>query len=122
METFKSFKLLFLAICILLFAAGGVMAFKDYAKSSELRSSDALIVEGKVYLSSVLIITDGTNDATVTIHDALNSGSGTVFYAVVAGGDNWGGRVWVPPLEIENGIYVDVSGTGAKYIIEYVEE
>lgn len=114
-------KSLLIALCILLLASAAY-AMRDYCKSSYTRSSDALIFDGKCYLVSVLVITDGTNDATVSVHDALNAGSNQVFPVTVSGASDFGGRIWMPPLEMRNGIYVNVSGTGAKYIVEYVEK
>jgi len=90
------------------------------AKSTGQLTASALVNTGKGILTSVLVITDGSNPATVTIYDNT-AGSGKMlakFY--VPGATGYGGRNWTVPVQYENGIYCTVSGTGASAIVEYI--
>jgi len=96
-----------------------VSANAQTCKSSGEQTSDAAILSEHGYICGLLVITDGTNDAKVVIYDNT-AGSGTVKWEqTVIGGDNYGGRAWARPVEFNIGIYVDVTGTGASYIVEY---
>ena len=111
-------KKLILAV-LAVFLLTGVSYAGDVAISSGEQTADATIYSGSALLSAVQIITDGTNDAKLVIKD--NGSSGTVvFEATVTGGSHFGGRLFIPPVEIQTDIYCDVTGTGASYIIEYV--
>lgn len=88
------------------------------AKSSGEQTTTKAAYTGPCALSSVLVITDGTNTAKVIIDDSTD-GSGTVKYETsVVGANNYGGRNWTFPVKFTTGVYVTVSGTGASYIIE----
>ena len=107
-------------IMTIVLTAFASFAFDDSMGSGE-RTDDSLIYSNRCYITGVLIITDGTNDARVIIYDNT-SATGTVRWEqTVAGADNYGGRDWAFPKRFENGIYVDVNGTGASYIIEYIK-
>ena len=95
--------------------------FADDSINSGEKTADAAVFAGPCVITSILIITDGTNNAKVILYDHASAASGTVRYeTTVLGGDNYGGRLWTFPATFYNGIYADVSGTGASYIIEYI--
>lgn len=73
---------------------------------------------GPNLITGVLILTDGTNAATLTIYDNPSAASGTViFKSVVAGATNSTYFVFPNPIKTLSGIYASISGTGASYII-----
>lgn len=83
-----------------------------------IQSASGLIFEGNGVFNGIEVITDGANNATATVYDNI-SGSGTeLFYGVVTGASNFG---TLSPVAIScrTGLYVTISGTGAKYIIHY---
>ena len=82
---------------------------------------DKLIYTGSCYITGILIITNGTDDAKVILYDNTSASGDVRWEQTVIGGDNYGGRSWTYPKKFYNGIYVDVSGTGASYIIEYIK-
>ena len=91
------------------------------AKSSGEQTADAAIMAAPGYITAVYIITDGSTNAKVILYDNASAASGTVMLEMtVVASDNYGGRSWVFPAEFFNGIYVDVSGSGASYIVEYI--
>jgi hypothetical protein len=94
-------------------------AFTSYEKVA-----DATIHTGACLLVSVLVITDGTNAATVFLYDKPSvtgiDPANKLAEFTVAGAAGYGGRNWVFPIACSSGIYVDVTGTGASYIVEYI--
>jgi hypothetical protein len=88
-------------------------------QSSGEQAADATIVSGNAYMYGAYVITDGSNDATISVFDNTAASGTTIFEMTVLGGDNYGGKNWNPPVKCNTGITVDVTGTGASYIIEY---
>ncbi len=87
--------------------------------SSGLQTADAQIYTGRGTLQALTVITDGSNDATVTLYDNT-AASGTVLAKLVVDGTaNTGFQSWNFHCRCLNGIYADVSGTGASYIVHY---
>jgi hypothetical protein len=71
-------------------------------------------------MSALLVITDGTNNAKVIIRDG--GAAGTVKWEqTVIGTNHYGGKDWAFPVKFDTDIHVTVSGTGASYIVEYIE-
>lgn len=89
--------------------------------SSDVRSADAaiMLIPGK--LRGIQVIADGTNAASVILYDSASAASGRVLARV----DVDAGLVYqdahIPDEGIlcANGIYADVTGTGAQYIVWY---
>jgi hypothetical protein len=84
---------------------------------AEITADGAAMTE-LCYIGYVEIITDGTNDAKVILYDNASAASGTViFEGTVTGSCHFGGHEWTNPRRCANGIYVDITGTGASCII-----
>lgn len=90
--------------------------------SSGRKTADATIATRPCILKSIILEGDGTNAATVTLYDSASAASGTVLAKLLlpASADQCivfdGGP---EGIECLNGIYADVSGTGAAYIVHY---
>lgn len=97
------------------------------ATSSGRKTADAAIAARPCLLKSVILEGDGTNAATVILYDNASAASGTVLaklllsavgtatdkvpmYAAFESKDG---------IECNNGIYADVTGTGAAYIVHF---
>ena len=94
---------------------------KGYKSSGE-KTSDTAIVAVAAQLGGLLILTDGTNDATVTLYDNATTNSGTKLWeAKVPASDEYGGCMFPEPIEAMAGIYADLTGTGASVIVYYRE-
>lgn len=92
-----------------------------YSKTTGELSSSQLIYSGACYCSAIQIKTDGTNNATVTLYDNTSASGKKVFPTwVVAGASLIGGRNIIPMVQIDNGLYIEISGTNAKASVEYV--
>ena len=95
------------------------MSYGGAVSTGEI-TADTHIMTGKGFLSAVLVITDGTNAATCIIYDNTAASGKKLWEGVVAGATQYGGRNWTVPVHFENGLYVDLTGTGASTIIEYI--
>lgn len=90
------------------------------AISSGLRTADAAIYVGRGTLNGLVVNTDGTNAATVTLYDNATTNSGTVLaQVIVAGADRTRDVIFNLATRCLNGIYADVTGTGAAYIVYF---
>ena len=91
------------------------------SNSSGLRSADAAILARPGRLLGVIGIADGTNQATVTVYDNASAASGTVLAQVIVDATLTYQDMHLPGEGVicNSGIYVDVTGTGANYIIYY---
>ena len=93
----------------------------DPSFGSGEQTEDKLIYTGSCYITGIMIITNGTNDARVILYDNTSAAGTVRWEQTVIGGDNYGGRSWTFPKKFSSGIYADVNGTGASYIIEYIK-
>ena len=90
------------------------------ARSSGLKTEDAAIATVRGSLTGVLVITDGTNAASIIVYDHATAATGTVlFKGTIAGTANFGGATFGVSVRYMNGVYADIGGTGASYIIYY---
>lgn len=89
-------------------------------KSGGLKTSSELIKTGPGYFGGILILTDGTNAAIVTVYDNKNELSGKMLWKTkVPGSDEYGCGLFPKPIIFSNGCNVELSGTGASYIVYY---
>jgi len=90
-------------------------------KSSGLKTADAAIAAGKAILAGAHIITNGTADVTLTLYDNASAASGTVIFKQVVTGTDDSIPYTLPDggVGAKNGIYADIAGTGAEYIVFY---
>lgn len=87
--------------------------------SSGLQTADGQIYTGRGTLNALTVITDGTNDASVVLYDNT-AASGTVLAKISCDGTNNSEfQGWNLAVRCVNGIYADVTGTGAGYIVHY---
>ncbi len=89
-------------------------------KSSDLKTADATIATGKAILAGVHIITNGSADATLILYDNTAASGVVVFKQVVTGADD--AIPYTLPdggIRCSNGIYADIAGTGAEYVVFY---
>jgi len=93
------------------------MAYGAATSTGQLTSSQ-LILQCAGLLTSILVITDGSNASTVTLTDG--QGGKMLGKWGVAGATLYGGRNWVVPVQFDVGLYIIISGTGASAIVEYV--
>ena len=85
---------------------------------------DTQVTTKRGSLCAITVITDGTNDARVILYDVGAVGdiavTNKLMEITVKGADNYGGRVFDSGNNIQftEGVYADVNGTGASFIVE----
>jgi len=91
------------------------------ATSSGLKNADAAIAARNCRLLGVQVLTDGINAATLILYDNASAASGTALAKIAVPGANLYIDMVLPEsgVEARNGIYADVSGVGATYIVHY---
>jgi len=90
--------------------------------SDLLAAGTTVVMPRKSMLSGLLIISDGTNVATVTVYDNASTGAGKVLakgVATVTTGVN--SLAFVTPIRADLGITVVVAGTGAPQAVVYFD-
>lgn len=87
--------------------------------SSGLLTADGAIYAGPAKLHAILAGADNTNAATIIIYDNASAASGTVLAKVIV--DATTTNVSVSELNVvaNNGLYLDIAGTGAEVVIHY---
>jgi hypothetical protein len=89
-------------------------------RSSGVKTESAAIHAGPAVMGHLVVFTDGTNDATVTVFDNATAASGTVlFKAVVPAADRTGGGLSLQ-VRANAGLYLQVTGTGATALMHYL--
>ena len=100
------------------------MQYQRARTSYEITSSAAIVAHGNVLLTSVLVITNGSDAATVILYDKPSdtgiAATNKIWEGTVPGATQYGGRNWTFPVKCSAGIYCAISGNGASAIVEYV--
>ena len=89
---------------------------KNTSVSLGEQTSDGILFTGRSLLDSVLVLTNGTNDATVIIYDNTAASGKKLFEATVTGASNQAFFSFNNPVQVEKGMYLDITGTGASCI------
>jgi len=87
--------------------------------STGVLSADTLISNGRNRINAITVFTNGTNTATIDIYDNT-SATGKIAVVGKCLGANLINHIFFEnPVLVENGIYADVTGTGATFILFY---
>ncbi len=90
--------------------------------SSGLLNSDAAITAVGGYLHAITLISDATNTASIVIYDSPVANTGALILAKLSIPATTTAPQTITfnnPVSANKGIYADVSGTGANYIVYY---
>jgi hypothetical protein len=109
----------FLVALVLILSASTVYAQAPYCISSGLKTGDAIIYTGPADLCGVEAITDGSNDATCIVYDALSATSTVLFKGKVTSTANFGGVTFPSAVRGTTGLFLDITGTNAACILYY---
>jgi hypothetical protein len=89
------------------------------SRSSGLKTSDAVIATGRNRINAITLI-GGSTASSVIVYDNASAASGTVLGKATQATSGVTTHVlFENPVVAEDGIYADVTGTGAEYIIYY---
>jgi len=88
--------------------------------SSGLKSADAAIVAGPCRLMGIKL-NPAAADSTLVVYDNASAASGTAVAKASLKANAKGEVEWFGPqgIECRNGIYADVTGASAEYIVYY---
>lgn len=87
--------------------------------SSGLKTAGAAIATGRNRINAITLI-GGSTASSVILYDNASAASGTVLAKVTQGTNLVTTHiVFENPVVCENGIYANVTGTGAEYIVYY---
>ena len=90
------------------------------SRSSGLKTADAVIATGRNRINAITLLGDGTNAASVIVYDNASAASGVVLAKVTAAATTRLTHIiFENPVVAEDGIYAEVSGTNAEYIIYF---
>lgn len=87
--------------------------------SSGAVAASALLWTGRNRINALTILTDGTNAATVNLRDGLVVGAPIKVVGKCLGTDLINHIIFENPVVFEDGIYIELSGTGASTIVFY---
>lgn len=87
--------------------------------SSGVLNADTLIFTGRNRINALTVITDGTNAATVSLYDNTSAANKIAVQGKCVGANLEAHYIFENPVIMENGIYADVTGTGATFIVFY---
>lgn len=93
---------------------------REPAMSSGLLAVDTAICAAPAILDSIIVGADNTNAATIIIYDNASAASGTVLAKIVVDATTtYAQFISVAGIVANNGLYADVSGTGAEFIVHF---
>ena len=87
--------------------------------SSGVKNADALVAKGRNRVNAITVLTDGTNSATLDVRDGITVSDTIKITGKCVGANLINHIIFENPVLFENGIYGDVTGTGATYIIYF---
>lgn len=91
----------------------------DSATSSGLKTTDSAIHPRPAKLVAVTIV-PAAADSTLVVYDHPSAASGTVLAKVFVKASTASQTIlFTRPIEANNGIYADVTGASAEYIVYY---
>ena len=89
------------------------------SRSSGLKTADAVIVAGRSRINAITLI-GGSTASSVVLYDNAAAASGTVVGKATQATQNVTTHIiFENPVICEDGIYADVTGTGAEYIVYF---
>lgn len=87
--------------------------------STGVLNADTLIFTGRNRINALTVFTDGTNTATVDLYDNTSAANKIAVKGVCLGATLARHFIFENPVICENGIFADVTGTGATFIVYY---
>ncbi len=85
--------------------------------STGVLNQDTLIWTGRNRVNAITVLTDGTNAATVELYDNTAASGTKRVVGKCVGASLVNHIIFENPVLFETGIYADVTGTGATFIV-----
>ena len=90
------------------------------ALSSGTKEADGQVVARDAQLIGVTILTNGSADATVELHAGTDTEGKKLFHGLVVGANKFGAFFLPVAVYAPDGIYLNITGTGASCIVYYI--
>ena len=87
------------------------------SRSSGVLNADTLIATGRNRVNAITVLTDGTNAGTVELYDNTAASGTKCVVGKCLGANLINHLIFENPVVFEDGIYADVTGTGATFIV-----
>lgn len=85
--------------------------------SSGVLNADTLLFTGRNRVNAITVLTDGSNAATVELYDNTAASGTKRVVGKCVGANLINHIIFENPVLFESGIYADVTGTGATFIV-----
>lgn len=85
--------------------------------SSGVQTTDQLLWTGRNRINAITVFGDGTNAASLAIYDNTSAANKIAAQVKHKAADVQTHIIFENPVLCENGIYADVTGTNASYIV-----
>lgn len=99
--------------------------YDNTATSSDRLAADTAVMAGAGRLMGVILEGDGTNAASVILYDNASAASGLILAKIALKASS--GDLTISPtfptggIACNNGIFADVTGTGAAFTVYYMK-
>jgi hypothetical protein len=120
----KRFLLLILVLVAFLLP-GPARAFDDWAEYKTTLTASGLVTTGATRLHALFIGTDGTNAQTIIVYDNTSAAGSKALYDFIvptSATDRWRTIVFNTPILCRTGIYIAISGSGARTVQAFVSQ
>ena len=91
----------------------------NHARSTGVLTTSTLVATGRNYISGLVAGGDGTNVATVGVYDNTSATGTPVLTLIVPAGSRQVIYDVTHSIQVDNGLYVSVSGTGANFMLAF---
>ena len=115
-------KKIIAGIVICLFLAPVCFAGSVTCRTSGLSNESHSVTIGRGALTGAMVVTDGTNTGTLTVYDGYPGGNIVFGPFAITGSQSMGGMTWEIPVRYEAGLYMSITGTGAKAEVWYTND
>ena len=106
-------------LLVLLLAFVCVSSAADHYTTTRL-TADGVITNQPALWYGILIETDGTNNVTLVLYNSKSGATNEVIGKMIVAGSNYYGGVAYPfGIICSEGIFADVTGTGAAFWVYY---
>jgi len=87
--------------------------------SSGVLSADTLIATGRNRVNAITVFSDGINEATLELYDNTSAAGTVNVKGICLAVNKVSHLIFENPVKFENGIYANVTGTGASFIVYF---
>lgn len=88
------------------------------SESSGEKTASSVINDGACVITGVKVITNGSNDVTLTLYDNTTASGKKIDEFVIPSDERYGGAIYgKTALKASNGVYAEMTGIGGKFFV-----